>query len=175
MSAAWRTKLELRILNRSTNSTLAHEINERHAHIDEEDALSRQVYHLPAREFNCMLCFENNLAREAGVRLQTCGHSVCQDCFRHFAQLAIQNVDTLKCPQCSEPVPASDISLLCGDAAGKRYLQLYRCEISTCTSNKRYSRDYFRYEEIEAILIRRQQGLFHCPRYETADSLQLGD
>eukprot|EP01122_Echinamoeba_exundans_P001993 TRINITY_DN11960_c0_g1_i1.p1 TRINITY_DN11960_c0_g1~~TRINITY_DN11960_c0_g1_i1.p1 ORF type:complete len:365 (+),score=14.94 TRINITY_DN11960_c0_g1_i1:200-1294(+) len=117
---------------------------------EEEDRAARISLRRPLGEFNCLLCFDDFDNEEDGILLH-CGHATCKDCFRHFAGIAVQNTDFLRCPSCSEPVSSGEVAYLCDQSIAERYSQ------------------------IETILIRRATDFFHCPTRDCPNSVVIED
>jgi hypothetical protein len=88
---------------------------------EEEDQAARISLRRPLGKFNCLLCFDDFDNEEDGILLH-CAHATCKDCFKHFAGIAVQNTDFLRCPSCAEPVSSGEVAYLCDQSIAERYV-----------------------------------------------------
>lgn len=138
---------------------------------EEEERAARLFSRRPEGRFHCLLCFDDFSSPADGVLLH-CGHATCQDCFKQFAGVAIQNTDILRCPSCAEPVASAEIASFCDAAIATRYAGYWEAS-RVCSSLKIVH--LLRYEEIETILLRRAVDFFHCPTRDCPNSVVLED
>eukprot|EP01120_Amphizonella_sp_Union-15-10_P014207 TRINITY_DN6816_c0_g1_i1.p1 TRINITY_DN6816_c0_g1~~TRINITY_DN6816_c0_g1_i1.p1 ORF type:complete len:297 (-),score=39.66 TRINITY_DN6816_c0_g1_i1:30-920(-) len=101
------------------------------------------------QDFECLLCLEDKTADE-GKRLH-CGHMICLQCFKNFAQTIVEKTDLLHCPSCNEIVTSGEIRSVLGPDFANRY------------------------ETIETIKLRQEIGLFHCMTADCPNSVFVED